>query len=153
MDEIYTNKITNMKKLFVSLLFICVTFLGKAQVPSNITPGTWQNAILRADGSNIVGGVEAYCMKGTCNSDDFVWIKLVNNNNFQIGVQWVDAIYVNNTWNHQQTQITKTIYIPANSAIEGNCTSDPKLRVLINTITNSTDPNKHYTVEGLSVTQ
>jgi hypothetical protein len=142
-----------MKQLILSLVFVAASLFTKAQSPSNIVTGSWQNAILRADGRTIVDDVEAYCMKTTCNGEDFITIKFKNNNNYQVAVEWVDAIYLNNVWNYPQSQTPKKVYVPANSDFAGSCGGEIKLKLQINSIVAVPDGSGHYTVSGLTVSQ
>ena len=140
-----------MKKLFFTLVFLGLALLNKAQVPTNITNGNWQSAVLRADGATIVEGVESYCMKVTCNGEEFIVIKFKNTNNYKVAVEWTDAIYYNGNWHSASN--TKKVYVNANSESIGDCTGDIKLKVGINSIISFPAGLGHYSTMGLTVKQ
>lgn len=140
-----------MKKLLLSLAFFGAMLASKAQAPSNIVAGSWQNAAIRADGQTMVNGVEPSCMKMTCNNEEYIVIKFKNTNNYQVAVEWTDAIYYNGVWS--QGSNTKKVYVPANSESTGSCSGEIKLRVNINSIVNLPSGSGHYSTMGLTVSQ
>jgi hypothetical protein len=143
-----------MKRLLISCLFLALFCSMNAQIPTNLTNGVWQNALVRADGKTSLNGVEAYCTKSTCGTDDYVLVKFVNTNAYQVAVEWIDGIYVDGNWIYSQNPTPKKIYVPASTNAEGVCNGgEIKLKVMISSLTNSSDPNKHFSVTGLTVTQ
>ncbi|MBK9282941.1 MAG: hypothetical protein IPM51_01325 [Sphingobacteriaceae bacterium] len=140
-----------MKKLLITLVLLGSVLFGKAQVPTNITNGTWQSAVLRADGATSVEGVESYCMKVTCNNEEFIVIKFKNTNNYKVAVEWTDAIYYNGNWNPSTG--TKKIYVDANSESIGDCNGNIKLKLGVNSIISFPAGLGHYSTMGLTVKQ
>lgn len=140
-----------MKKLILSLAFFGAMLVSKAQAPSNIVAGSWQNAAIRADGQTSVNGVEPSCMKVTCNNEEFIVVKFKNTNNYIVAVEWKDGIYYNGVWN--SGTLTKKLYINPNSEAIGDCNGDIKLKVNINSIVNLPAGSGHYATMGLTVSQ
>jgi hypothetical protein len=141
-----------MKKLILIIAFLCSFAVIKAQAPSNIVSGNWQSAVLRADGQTNVNGVESYCMKMSCNGEDYIVIKLKNTNNYQVKVEWTDAIFYNGVWNPANG--VKKLVLPASSESAGDCSGEIKLRVSINSILNNLPAGSgHYSTMGLAVIQ
>jgi hypothetical protein len=137
--------LNTMKKLTLILTLTIAAFTFKAQ-----QSGTWQNAILRADGLNQIDGVEAYCMKTTCNDEDFVLIKFVNKNSYKVRVEWKDAIFVNGTWYYSNNPNKVLVLAPNNETI-GQCEGTDKLKVNISSIIENPKNFGHYTVSGLAI--
>lgn len=143
-----------MKKAFLSIIFVVSFVIAKSQAPVNINNNqvqNWQNAILRADGLTEIEGVEALCLKTKCNNEDVVLVKLINKNNFRVGVEWVDAIFVNGVWYYPKNSPKKKLFIEANSTIEADCNGTEKLKVSIAGILNDPKDFQHYTVSGLQI--
>jgi hypothetical protein len=135
-----------MKKIlftFCSVIF----FLALSAQQNN---QNWQNAILRADGLTQLNGVEAFCAKVSCSSEDYIIIKFQNNNNYRVRVEWTDAIFVNGVWFYSQSG-QKAVMLEANSSKEGSCSVEPKLTAKISSIIASPSDFQHYTVSGLTV--
>lgn len=152
-----------MAKRLYSQIGICMFFLfvlassfcksQNNQSPTNLVSGQWQSALLRSDGKVVLNGVEAYCTKSNCNGTEYVFIKFVNTNNYQVKLEWIDGIYFNGVWNYSQNPNPKQFVIAAGATAEGTCNGDIKLKVTVNSLVNDPSPNKHFSVTGLKVTQ
>ena len=142
-----------MKRLLISCLFTALFFSIQAQVPTNLSNGVWQSALIRADGKTNLNGVEAYCTKSVCGNNDYVLIKFVNTNAYQVAVEWIDGIFADGNWTYSQNPTPKKVYVPASSTNEGTCFGEIKLKVMISSLTNSTDQNIHFSVTGLKISQ
>lgn len=143
-----------MKKIAFITLLTLITFISKAQAKPSLTDVNgivWQNAILRADGVTEIEGVEAYYLKTKCANQEFVLIKFINNNNFRVGVQWLDAVWVNGVWFYSKNNNSKKVYIEANETITGSCESENKLKVNVSTIIDKKTEFQHFTVSGLQL--
>ena len=126
------------------LLFFSFTFsLGL------FSQETWKTAILRADAVTEINGVEAFCMRTTCGTEDFVLIKFVNKNNYKVRVEWKDAIYVNGEWFYSKNQSPKKLDLDPNNNIAGQCEGSEILKVKIISIIDNPKDFGHYTVSGL----
>jgi hypothetical protein len=148
-----------MKKLILLAALLTVTGILSAQnanqahkaVPVLTAAQGWQNAILRADGFTEVNGVEAYCMKTTCDNEDYILVKFVNKNNYNVRVEWTDAIYVKGTWFYSKTSKPKVFMLNANQEAAGDCGGDFRLKVSVSSIIDNPSDLEHYTVSGLDV--
>jgi hypothetical protein len=120
-------------------------------VPALTVIQGWQNAILRADGFTEVNGVEAYCMRTTCGNEDYILVKFVNKNNYNVRVEWNDAIYVKGTWFYSKTAKPKVFMLNANQEAAGDCQGDFRLKVSVSSIIENPSDLEHYTVAGLTV--
>lgn len=136
-----------MKKfIFLALAFFCLQNLNAQQTQNQ----NWQNAVLRADGRTEVNNVEAWCQKVTCDGEEYVLIKFINKNDYRVGVEWIDAIWINGTWFYApEPNNKKVLYLEAKSTVSGDCTGEPKLKVRISNIINNPADFQHYTVSGL----
>lgn len=73
----------------------------------------WRPVKLKEDGTNVMNGVSFYKRTGHCDSEDLLFIKLINVNNYPVKVEWQlspDA---------PKTSVT----VPASRQIEGDCSS------------------------------
>lgn len=143
-------------RICLFFLFVLATSFSRSQnnqSPTNLVSGQWQSAMLRSDGKVVLNGVEAYCTKATCNGTEYIFIKFVNTNNYQVKLEWVDGIYLNGVWNYSQNPNPKEFVIAAGATAEGSCNGDIKLKVTVNSLVNDPSPNKHFSVTGLKVTQ
>lgn len=149
----YNNYSFNMKKLSFIILLAVLSFTSLAQSKTNLNAGAtnWQNAILRADGKTEMDGIEAYCMKTTCEGEDFILIKFINKNEYKVVVQWVDAIFINGVWYYPQNQNPVKIQLDAKNTLAGQCEVAGKLKVKISSIINNPKDFQHYTVSGLEI--
>jgi hypothetical protein len=120
-------------------------------IPALTAAQGWQNAILRADGFTEVNGVEAYCMRTTCGNEDYILVKFVNKNNYNVRVEWNDAIYVKGTWFYSKTSKPKVFMLNASQEVTGDCQGDFRLKVSVSSIIENPSDLEHYTVAGLSV--
>ncbi len=74
-----------MKKTraIVVIFLFGLIYFSKAQ--SSLT---WQPVLNNYDGTNMNEGVEANCALITCGADDYLIIKLTNNNNIKLKATW-----------------------------------------------------------------
>jgi hypothetical protein len=135
-----------MKRITFIIALAVASFTFKAQ-----QAGTWQNAILRSDGRVQMDGVQAFCQKTTCNGEDVVLVKFVNNNNYKVRITWVDAIWVKGVWYYPKNNAEKVMVLDANSNTVGQCGGEEKLSVKITGIIENPADFGHYTVSGLAI--
>jgi hypothetical protein len=148
-----------MKKLIFFAALITVTSVSSAQnskqahgtVPVLTAVQGWQNAVLRADGVTEMNGVEAYCMKTTCANEDYILVKFVNKNNYNVRIEWNDAVYVKGTWFYSKNSKPKVLVLNANQEVSGDCQGDFRLKVAVSSIIDNPSDLEHYTVSGLNV--
>ena len=142
-----------MKKITIILALAFSAVFYKAQqmnaLPANANITNWQDAILRADGLTEVDGVEAYSMKTTCGTEEVVFIKFVNKNNYKVRVEWVDAIKTAGGWIYAKTKSPKSLYIEPGNTIIGQCNGLDKLKVNISSILDNPQDFGHFAVSGL----
>ena len=135
-----------MKKLTHIIILLLATMAMRGQQAV-----TWQNAILRADGQNQLEGVQSFCQKTICNGEEVVLVKFVNNNNYKVRVEWIDAIWVKGVWYYPQNATKKVLVLDANSNTAGTCGGEEKLKVRITNIISNPQDFGHYTVSGLAI--
>src|SRR6266498_1174437 len=118
MNNFVSNNNTSspMRRLTYILAFTIAALTFKAQQAV-----TWKNAILRSDGQSQLEGVQSFCQKTTCNGEDVVLIKFVNNNNYKVRVEWTDAIWVKGVWYYAKNAAKKVLVLDANSTTVGQC--------------------------------
>ncbi|MBW6483131.1 MAG: hypothetical protein K0B10_08715 [Vicingaceae bacterium] len=63
---------------------------------------------------NVLEGVSFYTMKATCDSDNVIFLKLINTNDYIVTIEWQLNPNDNKT----------LINIPANTSYQGECSSD-----------------------------
>ena len=110
----------------------------------------WKGAYLTIAGTNIIDGVEVFTKLDKCESEDFVMIKFINHNGYDVIIEWVGGIYTkdrqwlgaqnnpvskscnnkesNPVKSSQNTEGIKSITIKANGEVTGDCLSDTKLK-------------------------
>lgn len=142
-----------MKKLALVLSLLVFSLYAKAQDKKTHTDPSgkvWQNAVLRADGVTELDGVEAFCDKTTCNGEDVVFIKFINNNDYKVRIEWQDAIRVNGVWYYSKTT-SKIFYLDAKSTTTGQCDGEPKLKVNVASIIDNPKKFQYFTLSGLAI--
>lgn len=115
-----------------------IALLSKSQV---------QNAIIRTDGQKSINGVMAFYAKAICNDEKCLLIQFINNNNYNVKVEWVDAIFVNGNWFYSENK--KSVILQP-GVTNGDC-NDFKMKVKISSIIDDPSKLEHYTVSGLTV--
>lgn len=119
-----------MKKIL--LLSFCLFLFLQYQLNAQTT---WSPIGLDVVGHNKMNGVEASYQLGTCNGNDVVFIKLINQNSFDVTVEWYPAVFTNTlTWIKKETPADKkSIDVNSGAELTGDCSaSNPSLMILLN---------------------
>lgn len=115
-----------MKKFLVLSFFSFIFIIPKADAQA------WNPIGLDVVGHNTKNGVEAWWQLGTCSGDDAVFVKLINNNNYTVNIEWFPAVFTNNLqWIKKETPADKkSIDVNPNSTAAGDCTSQTMMVLL-----------------------
>ncbi len=117
--------------------------------PALTASTAWQSAVLRADGLMNVDGVETFCLRTTCGNDDIILIKFVNNNDFKVRVEWIDAIKTESGWIYSKNTSPKILNLEPGATVIGQCDGMEKLKLKINSILDNPTAFGHYATSGL----
>ena len=110
---------------------------------------SWQSAVLRADGSMDVGGVETFCLRTTCGNEDIILIKFINKNDFKVRVEWIDAIKTAGGWIYSKNSTPKILNLEPGATVIGQCDGMEKLKLKVNSILENPIDFGHYATSGL----
>ena len=104
--------------ILLSVLILSVPHKVQAQVNSD-----WQRIGLTVAGYNIVDGVEALFQVNSCNGKDVIYVRYINHTNSAVKIDWNDAVFTEDQkWiNKDADADKKSITIPANSEVKGEC--------------------------------
>jgi hypothetical protein len=113
-----------MKKIY-SVILLCAlifSFHNKALAQAS---SDWAFIGLTVSGINISEGVEAFYQASTCNGKDVIYLKFINHNKYAVKLEWADAVFTQDLkWFYRDnTADKKSITIPANSEVKGECTN------------------------------
>jgi hypothetical protein len=94
----------------------------------------WNPIGLTASGNNIQSGVEAFYQLNKCNKETVVFIKFINHNNFEVAVEWYDAVFTKDSkWvKNENTAIIKSLTIGVNEVESGDCSDKNKKELVVN---------------------
>lgn len=81
-----------------------------ARALNSTNAGEWKPVKIQSDGGNVYKGVEFFRKKEGCNSEDIVFIKLVNRNNYPVEVKWTS-----------DDGLKSTVMVNGGAEIEGSC--------------------------------
>lgn len=82
----------------------------------SVAASPWKPMKIKSDGKNSIDGVEFFRKPSDCNSLQYVFIRLVNSNNYPVKVKWSGSD------GHENYVIVDPL-----SEIEGNCQSQKQL--------------------------
>lgn len=111
----------NTKILFLFSLGFAIFFLShQANAQSK---QEWQPIYLNIVGDNKMNGVEASFQVNTCNGEDMIYIKFVNQNGYPVKVEWFDAVFTQaSTWiNKEKDSDKKSLILAAKAEAKGEC--------------------------------
>jgi len=140
-----------MKKII--LLSFCLFLFLQQQLSAQTS---WAPIGLDVVGHNTKDGVEASYQLGTCSGLDVVFMKLVNNNNYTITVEWYPAVFTNTlTWIKKETPVDKkSIDINPNAEITGDCSNaNPAMMILLTDFPVTVNNFIRYGATNLTVIQ
>src|ERR1017187_6748096 len=115
-----------MTKKITLTIFVLLFFLFKNFAQTNAPSGQagWNPIGFNVSGTNnTVNGVAVYYQLSTCNGEDVVFVKFVNNNNYSVNVEWYPAVFTQeHKWIKKETLADKkSVTLNPNSELEGNC--------------------------------
>lgn len=118
-----------------------------------IQQSSWTGAYLNVAGTNIVYGVEVFSQLSTCNSEDVVFLKLINHNDYDVKVEWLGGVYTKDRQWIEDPEGSKSIKIKANEEVIGDCLNDNKeLLIKLKDHIDRTDNFNRYAPSSFEVT-
>ncbi len=109
---------------------------------------------LTVSGSNKAQGVEASYSLGKCGVNDVVFIIFNNTNVYPITIDWYDGVFTTDLkWIKKEDALDKkTIQVPANSSVRGNCTNNNLTTVALKTFGVTLKQLKRYGALNFTIT-
>jgi len=138
-----------MKKLL--LLFLTfTTLLSNTDTKAQSTD--WTPIFLTPSGNHIVKGLEGYFQKGTCNSEDVVFVKFVNTNPYPVALTWYNGIFTQEVKWYYNAADTKSLTVPAATTAEGTCGGEALLVIKLTDFISDANQFKRYCSVELTIT-
>ena len=112
------------KILLAAVFLFSFEFRSVAQTTPPSGQAGWNPIGFNVSGTNnTVNGVTVYYQLSTCNGEDVVFVKFVNNNNYSVNVEWYPAVFTQeHKWIKKETlQDKKSVTLNQTSALEGDC--------------------------------
>lgn len=137
-----------MKTIFIfCILIFCALLNVSAQTkPQEFPIG------LTVSGSNKAAGVEASYTLGKCGINDVVYVIFNNTNTYPVTITWHDGVFTTNLKWIKKEDATKTITIPANTIIKGDCSQGNVSTVALSTFGIKPKQLKRYGALNFTVT-
>lgn len=119
------------KRLNLNILCFFIAFMSIISIKAQ---GTWEPVKLDVAGHTVVKKVAVFFQKISCNDEEYIVIKFVNNNDFPVTVKWYDAVQlISENWiKKDDVNPKKILEIPAKSEIKGDCISNDNLDCILN---------------------
>ena len=138
-----------MKKNLFCFLFLALMLAPKTGIAQ--TSSAWTPIFLSANGDNVKHGVEAYFQRGLCGTDEVVYIRFVNTNNYDVILGWYNAVFTQSIeWIHDNDNLV-TLTIPALSNNTGSCSGQAHLVVKLADFIPDPAQFKRFTTSQLTV--
>ncbi len=116
----------------------------------------WSPIGLTASGKNIQNGVEAFYQISKCDHKDVILIKLVNQNEFAVNVEWNDAIFTKEQqWiRNEKADVKKCLTINGGETKTGECSekSPKELIVIVHDFIKDIDEFNLFRITNLNIT-
>ena len=111
----------NTKISFLISLVFAIYFLPHQA--SAQSKQEWLQIYLNIVGDNKMNGVEASFQVNTCNGEDMIYIKFVNQNDYPVKIEWFDAVFTQaSTWiNKEKNSDKKSLILAAKAEAKGEC--------------------------------
>jgi len=112
--------------------------------PNIIQQSSWTGAYMNLAGTNITDGVEVFSQLGKCKSEDVVFLKLINHNDYDVKVELLGGVYTKDRQWIKDTGGRKSITISAKEEMIVDCSNlsgDTMTDVLMVFIIEVFDPN------------
>ncbi len=112
------------------------------------TNSDWQPIYLTPGGGNVMEGVEASFRLSTCNNEDIIYVRFVNNNDYDVELKWYDAVFTQELkWiNKDQPEDKKVIIVRSKKEAKAECSTIlyPELAVKVKKFVDNRKDVKRY---------
>lgn len=111
----------------------------------------WKGAFLNTAGMNFIRKVEVFSQLGKCESEDVIFLKLINHNDYDVKVEWLGGVYTKDRQRLEDPEGMRSITIKANEEVIGDC-SNNKLLMRLKDYIDSADNFNRYAPLSFEVT-
>ena len=144
-----------MKKKSPILILLFALILSPSSKVNAQTDASWQPIYLLVTGHNVMDGVEAFFQVNACNNEDIIYIKYINHNEYDVKLEWFDAVFTQELkWiNKDQAADKKSLLLPSKKEVNGKCSSNlyPELSIKIKVFVADKNDFKRYSASQLHV--
>lgn len=113
-----------LKNLYILLFFSVSSVFAQSN-------SEWKPIGLTVSGKNIQNGIEAFYQLYVCNNENVIFIKFINHNNYDVTVEWKDAVFTKELKWVSNENIIKSLIIKADEVIFGDCSGKSQKELIV----------------------
>ena len=111
----------------------------------------WKGAFLNAAGMNFIRKVEVFSQLGKCGSEDVIFLKMINHNDFDVKIEWMGGVYTKESQRIEDPEGMRSITIKANEEVVGDCSHNKELLMRLKDYIDRADNFNRYAPSSFEV--
>ena len=111
----------------------------------------WKGAFLNAAGMNFIRKVEVFSQLGKCESEDVIFLKMINHNDFDVKIEWMGGVYTKDSQRIEDPEGMRSITIKANEEVVGDCSHNKELLMRLKDYIDRADNFNRYAPSSFEV--
>ena len=111
----------------------------------------WKGAFLNVAGMNFIRKVEVFSQLGKCESEDVIFLKMINHNDYDVKIEWMGGVYTKDRQRFEDPEGMKSITINANEEVVGDCSHNKELLTRLKDYIDGVDNFNRYAPSSFEV--